>query len=366
MNYKLYDNRKVNIDKDVLNKIVNKFSMINNNSGTFQIDNNKIIYDFIGKGGKGTVFSLQINDKDNNKNNGTVALKRASGNENEMLLLKLMSGYVDSQISPHFLLVYNVTSINNKNYIVMEKIDGNLNTWLEQVHSDDEWMSFLFQITMGIYVMKNYGKTYHHDLKPKNILYKNINEKDSYLEYRLNKETYYIPLFDKLFIIGDFGDGQSLLLDKNKLTSDQIKNKLQTNADFLYIQTLIKRIQVDNIIKNYNMNKLLEILKENNINYSQYYKKEKEGIDVSMKKYPQSMRDFMLLKAMAYFVIENNLYDKLVFKNKSRFILPSVKIRQMIENNYTGDKNPEQIIKEFYSSNMINKNQNIIGTFILS
>lgn len=360
MNYKLYETRKINIDKDLLHKIITKFSEIINKSGVFQVEGKQIKYDFLGRGGQGIVFSLEIG------NDVIVAIKRCKSNENEKALLKLMSGYVDSQIAPHFLLIYNIMDVDDKACIIMEKIDGDMNKWLEEKHSDDEWMSFLFQILIGIYVMKNYAKTYHNDLKPKNILYKNISNGEGFLEYRLGNKTYYIPLLGKLFIIGDFGHAQSLLLDKNEMSNEEIKKKLVSNADFYLIHTLIKRIKVGNITKNYNIQQLMDILKQHNVDYLDYYNKEKKKIEKDLKMYNKKIKDEMLFKSLAYYSIEKGVYDKLVFKYPSRFVLPSQIIQDFIENNFDGKKGPEEIINEHYKQYMKNGNQDIVGTFNLA
>ena len=362
MIYKLYETRKINIDKELLHKIIEKFSEIKNKSGTFQVNNKQIKYNFLGKGGQGIVFSLEIDD------NTIVAIKRCKSNknENENALLKLMSGYVDSQIAPHFLLIYNILDIDDKDCIVMEKIDGDLNKWLEETHSDNEWMSFLFQILISVYVMKNYAKTFHNDLKPKNILFKNINEKRAFLEYRLGNNTYFVPLFDKLFIVGDFGHSQSLLLDKNAMSNNQIKEKLDNNVDLYNIYTLIKRMKVDNIVKNFTINELIGIFEQNKINYLDYYNKEKRKIDNDLRIYNRKIKNDMLLKSLAYYVIENELYEQLTFKIPSKFKLPSKTIQDFIENKFDGKKNPEDIIKEHYGRYMKDDKQNIVGTFNLA
>jgi hypothetical protein len=358
MEYKLYDERKMNIDKNLLHKIIHKFSKVKNRSGSFTIHNKTIKYNFIGKGGQGIVFSLEF-DKT------TIAIKKTVVEQNEKQLLTLMSGFVDSHISPHFLLVYDIIPVYNKDYIVMEKIDGNLNKWLKNNHSDEEWMSFLFQFLIADYVMKNYAKVYHSDLKPKNIFYKNITDENSYLEYRLGNKIYYIPLFNKLFILGDFGHAQSLLSDSNEMSNVEIKKHLQDNSDLQYIHTLIKRMIVDSIIKNYNINDLINIFKQYNVDYLDYYNKEKEKINKDLMMYGQSIKDSMLLKSLAYYIIEKGLTDKLTLKRASEFILPSLKIQKFIENNFDGQKNPERIILENYGKYTIN-NKKVIGTYVLA
>lgn len=344
MSYKLYNSRRIIIDNKTMDLIINKFNKVNNKSGTL-FDN--ITYSFINKGGQGEVFSVCMEE------NKCLAIKRGKLSENEQKLLIIMSGYVTSHISPHFLLIYKIDRISNNVFILMEKIDGNLNKWLILPHDENEWLSFLFQFTMGIYVMKTYGKTYHADLKPKNILFKNIDEQQhTCAKYTINLKgtttDYYVPFYGKLFIIADFGHSQSLLLTSNKLSSNEIKHNLDVNTDLYHIYTLAKRLIVDTIIKNYNLSAILDFLNKYNVSYRGYYEKEKEKINNYLRQYPPHMKDYMLLKALAYFVIENELYDKLDISIKSEFHLPPISIQKLIIENFDGKLNPEDIIEKCF------------------
>jgi len=362
MNYRLYDERKILIDKTILNKIINEFhNNATNKSGIIKINHQPIHYNFIAKGGQGQVFSLEYD-------NHIFAIKQSKIiNKNEKQLLELMGGYVDSHICPHFLLIYAISTIENKDYVLMEKIDGDLNNWLSDEHTDDEWMSFLFQMLISVYVMKNYAKTYHNDMKPKNILFKILQSQpqNAYLEYKLGDNTYYVPVFDKLFIIGDFGQAQSLLLNSNKMNNDEIKQHLDNNDDFINIHTLPSRIKVDNIIKNCNINDIINLFKKNQIDYEEYYNKSKNEINRDMKSYPQHIKDNMLLKSMAYFLIENKLYEQIYIKNKSKMILPSIKIQKFIEDNFNGKTNPEDIINKHYQQYISKPSDDIIEKYTL-
>lgn len=363
MKYNLYEKRKINIDKNKLDLIINKFSETSQKNGLLSI-NGGIKYNFINKGGQGEVYGLSINDNDE------LAIKRGKANDNEKKLLELMSGYVDSHVCPHFLLIYDIRTIRNKDFITMEKINGDLNNWLIEEHTDDEWLSFLFQFSVSIYVMKTYGKTYHSDLKPKNILFKNV-ENDMIVKYNINinnnQVEYDLPLCGKLFIIGDFGHAQSLLLKTNKLATNVIKNKLEDNSDFEYVYTLTKRLQVDSIIKNYKLNSIITFFDDNNTKYKEYYDKEKRKIESEMRKYPQYIKDDMLLKSLAYFVIENNLYNKMNIEIKSKYKLPSNKIQQFILNNFNGKINPEDVLLNQFNNfkNIPDKNKEVDDYYVL-
>lgn len=362
MTYKLYDERKINIDKDKLDLIIDKFSETTQKSGFLDIGNS-MKYDFINKGGQGEVFSLSVN------NNQDLAIKRGKANDNEKTLLKLMSGYVDSHICPHFLLVYDIRNVNYKDYIVMEKINGDLNGWLIEDHTDEEWLSFLFQFTVSVHVMQIYAKTYHNDLKPKNILFKTI-DKNTTIEYNIdinnNKINYQVPLHGKLFIIGDFGHAQSLLLETNSMPKSEIEKKIHNNSDFEHIHTLAKRLLVDSIIKNYKLSSIIQFLEFNNVKYKEYYENEKRKITNELRKYPQHIKDDMLLKSLAYYVIEKDLYETMNITVKSKYKLPSNKIQQFILRNFDGKTNPELILRnEFNDFKNSQNNGNIAGLYVL-
>ena len=359
----LYDIRKIHINKDTSKIIVNNFKKIEHNKLNGILYDN-VTYNFLGKGGQGTVYEIcLLKDK-------CIAIKRSRigknkiENENENTLLIFMSNSVKSFICPNFLLIYDIYTINNYNYIIMEKIDGNLEKWLIFPHNDDEWLSFLFQFLIGIYAMKVYGKTYHSDLKPKNILFKNIDTNNVCIKYSLNLNSkitdYFVPLHNKLFILGDFGHAQSLLLKSNKMSSDEIKYNLSNNSDLTHIYTLPKRLIVDSIVNNYNLSSICDFLEMNNVDYKNYYNKEKEKINIDLKEYPDKIKNIMLLKSLGYFIIENNLYDKLSIKKKSKYYMPSNNIIKLIVDNFDGKLNPEEIITKCFSNYKIKQNDDIL------
>lgn len=367
MNYDLYTKRKLLIDKECANLIINKFSITKNKSGNIKDNCIDFSYNYIAKGGQGEIYLLKIKGF-----NEDLAIKKGYLNENEKEILIFVSALVDSHVCPNFLLVYNIKNINKKDYILMEKINGNLNQWLEKEHTDEEWLSFLFQYLIAVYVLNIYAKTYHADLKPKNILFKNIfmELKNPYLKYNIKIDNrnyiFNVPTFNILFIIGDFGHSQSLLFKNNKISIEEIKKKIETNSDFEHIFTLIKRIKVDSIVKNYNLENILNFLKNNNINFQEYYDKEKSKIYRELNQYPKKIKDDLLLKSLAYYVIEKKIYDKMNIPIKSKLKLPSPKIQEFISKNFNGQKDSEEIIKKEFNQYLKDINEkNIIDYNVL-
>lgn len=368
MNYQLYDYRKIPITKQYADFIIDEFSLTENDFGNINKNGGPVKnfdYKYIAKGGQGKVYLITLNDF-----NRELAIKKGKLNETEKNLLIFTSDLVNSHICPHFLLVYDIKKIKNYDYVLMEKIDGNLNLWLEKFHSDDEWFSFLFQFLIGLYVLEKYAKTYHADLKPKNILFERIfiNLDNPYLKYNINiNEKNYIfdvPTFNILFIIGDFGHSQSLLFENNKMSSSEIENKINQKADFENIYTLTKRIKVDTIIKNYNLNTITLFLKQNNIDYQEYYNEEKTRIEKELFKYPKRIKEDLLLKSLAYFVIEKDIYSKMNIRLKSKLILPSEKIQKFILENFNGSNKIDEIILNNFD-NYLFKDEKSLGKDVI-
>ena len=79
----------------------------------------------------------------------------------------------------------------------MEYCDYDLDKWLLTPKDDIEWLSMIFQICNGIFIL-NKIKIKHNDLKPQNILCKKQKNSENII---FDKE-YYVP--DLSFKITDF------------------------------------------------------------------------------------------------------------------------------------------------------------------
>jgi hypothetical protein len=257
---------------------------------------------FLGKGGQGNVYLINSNKC------GTLVFKIYfiySDCNKEVLFLKKCRQLIDNNVTPHFIYIYDHMIINKNDYVLLEYADGNLENWLEYQHTEMEWLSFLFQILQGIYVMQYNIKIYHADLKPKNILYKKI--KHGYFKYKIKDKIYYVPTFGFLFMIADFGKSQCLLIDNNEIAKNNIQSLINDNSDFEHIESLPKRILVTALENKYkNIDEFLEFI--NNLadnNFYKYLKTEKEKISLQLKNYPEHIKTKMLLRSLLYYALEN-------------------------------------------------------------
>lgn len=256
---------------------------------------------YIAKGGNGYVYLLS------SKKCGFIVVKNtliSIETENEIYFLEKVRDIIEKRICPNFLYNYIYENINNTYILFSEFANGTLETWLTDHHSIYEWNNCLFQILYGVYVMQNKMGTYHGDMKPKNILFKNI--QNNTFKYNILDKTFYITT-KYLFLIADFGKSQSIYKENNKISNESIMAFIKNNADLENIEALPKRILVSAVEKKYNgdlynFHKFMLSVKDNG--YNSYYYSEKNKINVELKKYPNNVKNKMLLRSLIYYAIE--------------------------------------------------------------
>ena len=343
-------------DLDICKNLINLFDykMINN------LFNNKInnqTIKFIGKGGQGRVYMIQ------DEKCGTIVMKIIKNNksieyENEREMSIYCKKLIDKNICPNFLYIYFTKSIGNYGLIMSEYANGTLEDWLKLKHTYEEWRSFLFQYLMGIYCLQYKLKTYHADLKPKNIFYKNLLI-DTNFEYVINQKIYNVPTYGYLYMLADFGRAQSLLLKHNKLNANAIKLSIKNNMDLSHIIDLPKRIIVNTLETIYSLDDLLNIIKIRNDKYfKSYYDDKVNEINKNLSKYPEHIKKNMIYRAIAYYIVEKQYIDiNELPDNMMKMKLPPEKIIDQIVN-FSG-KEIEEIINEFTEFTSNNNNANI-------
>ena len=104
---------------------------------------------------------------------------------------------------PNFIEIYHYD--HKKPYILMEYADGDCRFLFKDKYYETEiYEIFICQILIALLCLHSQTIIYHRDVKPANILYKNI-EKNIIFHYRINNEDYYIPTNGYLFMLADFG-----------------------------------------------------------------------------------------------------------------------------------------------------------------
>lgn len=136
----------------------------------------------------------------------------------ELAGLILLSQCVSQKICPNFPVFYGVVLGNNDFKFDLELARGcTFAQWTKTRHGHLEWNAALFQVLIGMHVMHTrFGMT-HDDLHSDNVIVDELpaklNGKPTYIHYKLNGYSYYVPTFGKLFLIIDFGRINSNVLN---------------------------------------------------------------------------------------------------------------------------------------------------------
>jgi hypothetical protein len=293
-----------NIDSNFFNKL----NKSNREDITITIDNYILHFIYLGHGAQGVAFKLTINDiNDNSLNYENVVLKVSTGiSKNEIALLNKTSELVFKGATHNFLKVYDQFDIDNTKHItIMELADGNLNNWIKEYKNEYDIWTMIFQIIYSVNIMQKMLKMYHADMKPKNIVYKKL-DNTKILKYKINEKIYDIKI-NYLFFPIDFGHSQSLLLQNNKIPNESIINFITSNADLYELSSLPKRLYVDNLINKYQLSDIKNFSKD--INFIQYVKDVEDKIKKELPNYTKQVHDARIKRAILYYLVETNKID---------------------------------------------------------
>jgi len=248
--------------------------------------------EIIGKGIQGEVLKAKSKDC------GSVVIKRKLIKEEdkkwkenekwqkeqllvEYKIMQLTNRIINKFICPNFIKAYDYN--NDLGLIIMEYADGDSKFLFKNNYYDTKlYKSYIFQVLLSIYVFTNYTMLYHCDVKPKNILYKKINE-NIVFHYKIENLDYYVPTYGYLFMLADFGSAKFKL--ENRLPDLENFNYKIINNYFLsfnvYYPNKMSRYELDNLInilcdkskKKDFVNKIIDLIK--------FYKKEEKKIKIN-------------------------------------------------------------------------------------
>lgn len=258
---------------------------------------------------------------------------------NEYNILKKCAILFKNKITQNVPLIYDIELCKNKVLFYSELASGDFLSWCTEHHSIDEWMSFLFQFWSGLYAMQKHMMFIHNDLRLGNILYHKIPKTNEYWKYVIDGVEYYIPNTGYVFIIWDFGS--SMIIEDKK---NRNYKKLEYNIDLHFFHDLYNRLRVLAVQNEYTVQEL-ELL----------FETDREKKYVLDKKYecktrfePERCEEKFKI-ALIYYIIENNMFDK-VYKNKETDIkLPPDEIMKLLGELSLDNYNYNDVIKMIFN-----------------
>jgi hypothetical protein len=288
----------------------------------------------------------------------------------ELFVLKKCTKYVKNRITQNLPIMYGNKMCKDKNrdtlLIYSELADGNLLQWLDSEHSVIEWKSLLFQIWHALDILQTKLQLVHNDMRLPNILFFRNDGKS--VRYIIDNEKYYLENLGYVFIIWDYGSCETLMFPGKDEAN--IRNKLESNKDLHFLHDMYNRIRVFAIMNRYKINEMeKEIIKTKN--GSSYIEREKA---YNKKRFDESRFKEKYKISMAYYITENNLFDKMYqdridnsMEGYSKVMLPPKEVDDLLlelSNNYNYDykdalsregpkdriiPNPKKLIKKFMS-----------------
>ncbi len=269
----------------------NLYSTLFNSKKDITINN--ITYEYVGKGGQGVVFKID--------NYAIKIIPKEKYQDKEYKIGLYLNGLLNG-VSINFVKVYDKIETDNYVIIKMDFVNGKFINWMYKKHDDKEYLNMILQILINLRILQNKINLYHRDMKPKNILYKDLDTNINFT-YELNNKKYTINT-NIIFYITDFGHSIS------DITDDNISNNkyVTQDSDLYELSMLAQRIKVDRILNIYKLDDLIKIASRNE-HFKGYYENEKKKIDNKMNTYPEFIKQKHLTRNIAYFILENNLLD---------------------------------------------------------
>jgi hypothetical protein len=281
-----------------------------------QIKDDHFVY--IARGGQGVVY--KIIDPVTNVKYALKVEKYTSSTKNEIYINKLIN---ETPTDVNIIKIYSIRIVNNYVLTLMDMADGSLVDWMQHVHTDCEWLDMIFQIVMGVYALQIKYNIYHSDMKPKNILFKRLNNFEKF-EYVVGDKKYSIST-KCLFIISDFGHAVTIS-HSGKYKKSDVENFIKSNADLYELASIYKRLAVDNIIKIYTIEKLVSLGKKDP-HFMTYYTDTLKKTQRDTSHLPIKIQQRLILRSIAYYMVEKDMIDITDID-----IIPSKKITTILNN----------------------------------
>lgn len=252
-------------------------------------------FKYMGSGGQGHVFKVD---------NIAVKIYKNTLNRkiiDEMIYLKMCRYALDKRYTPNLIRYINDKYIGMNLIISMEHLTGTLERWAAKSKSTEEWRSMLFQMIQSVCVINNVMYIQHNDMKPKNIMYVELDKPKIY-RYIINGTSYYVPI-KYLFKLIDFG--QSVYNSQ--------KRPIDIPTDLSQVFIVHNRHIVNLLVDTKSKDELMIIAKKSD-KFTDYYIKEKKHINKIFKSFNKTMYERIDKKAIAYFILEHDLLDISEFK----------------------------------------------------
>jgi hypothetical protein len=243
-------------------------------------------------------------------------------------ILKKCTKLVIDKISCNLPIIYDlkVCEVENKIIIYNELANGSFTDWILMEHTEDEWLSFLFQLWVSLYSLQKHLKLVHNDLRFGNVLYHVTNNVTN--KYTINNKSYYMANNGYTFVIWDYG-GAKIDDGNDKIT----KQKLAYSTDLHFFHDTYNRIRVLILLNKYTAEELgkffvtLEDLK--------YVKEAQNECEIRFRKSGRYEEKCKI--ALIYYLIENNRFEELYKAKKDNLSetnvvkMPPAKIMKLLK-----------------------------------
>lgn len=133
------------------------------------------------------------------------------------------------------------------------------------------------------------------------------------------------------------------------------------------MRDFVKRIQVTNLIKKYDINKLKEKFRDNN-EFLSYFKLESDKIHKEFKGYPEGVINKYLNRNLLYYCLEHNLiiYNAENINDSQEQKTPSEKITKFLESILDEKGDIEDLLDKYFKDYQNKKIKNIKKIFNLN